>query len=299
MASSPIKGLIAALVVFGIILGFGLLFFYPEIEKPAAGEAGGEAQAMHVISHQDWTFAGMTGHYDRAQLQRGYKVYKEVCAACHAMRLMRYRNLAEAGGPGFTEGQVETLAAEAEVEEIGEDGSPVARPGKASDPFKSPFPNANAARSANGGALPPDLSVIAKARGLHGETPWYQAPLVWFRDIVTGYQEGGPDYIHALLTGYEEAPSGFQLADGMNYNTAFQGNQIAMPAPLGDGQVEYTDGSPATVDQYSRDVTAFLMWAAEPHLEARKQLGIRVLIYLLVMAGVFWLAKRALWSRLH
>lgn len=299
-AGSFFKGLISALTVFGLILGFGWLFFYPEFEQPAANTSGSKTAAEpHVFAHQEWTFAGVTGHYDRGQLQRGYRIYKEVCAACHSMNLLRYRNLAEAGGPGFTAGQVLTLAAEAEFEEIGDDGNLVARPGKPSDPFKPPYANANAARAANGGALPPDLSVMAKARNTHAEVPWYLAPMVYVRDIATGYQEGGPDYIHALLTGYHEKPAGFALADGMNYNTAFQGNQIAMPAPLTDGQVEYTDGSPATVDQYAHDVSAFLMWASEPSLEARKLLGIRVLIYLLIMSALFWLAKRALWSRLH
>ena len=299
-AGSSFKGLISALIVFGLILGFGWLFFYPEIEKPVASAQGSEAAAEpHVIAREDWTFAGVTGHYDRAQLQRGYRVYKEVCATCHAMHLLRYRNLADAGGPGFTAGQVLTLAAEAEFEEIGDDGSPVVRPGRPSDPFKSPFANANAARAANGGALPPDLSVMAKARNVHAEVPWYLAPVTYIRDIATGYQEGGPDYIHALLTGYVEPPASFALAEGMHYNTVFQGNQIAMPAPLTDGQIEYTDGSPATVDQYARDVGSFLMWASEPSLEARKLLGIRVLIYLLIMTAIFWLAKRALWSRLH
>lgn len=300
MDSTPIKGLISALIVFGVILGFGLLFFYPEIETPKSGEAAAaSAPEMHVIEKQPWTFAGVTGHFDRAQLQRGYKVYKEVCANCHSMTLMRFRNLAEVGGPGFTEGQVQTIAAESEFEAIDDDGNPVTRPGKPSDPFKSPFPNLNAARAANGGALPPDLSVMAKARNIHSEVPWYQAPITYLRDVATGYQEGGADYIFALLTSYHEAPAGVQLAEGMHYNTAFQGQQIAMPAPLSDGQVEYTDGAPATVDQYSRDVSSFLMWSAEPHLEARKNLGVRVLIYLLIMAAIFWLAKRALWSRLH
>lgn len=303
MASSPFKGLIAALIVFGIILGFGALFFYPEFPTdPKEVEALHKAEKMaeeNHIQHQEWTFAGMMGHFDQAQLQRGYKVYKEVCASCHGMKLLKYRNLAEVGGPGFTEGQVKTLAAEAEVEIIGDDGTPVARPGLPSDPFKSPFANTNAARAANGGALPPDLSVMAKARNVHAETPWYKAPVQYLKDIVTGYQEGGPDYLHALLTGYKEKPADFTVSEGLHYNTAFPGYQIAMPAPLADGQVEYTDGSPATVDQYARDVASFLMWASEPNLEARKHLGLRVLLYLLITAIIFWLAKRMLWSRLH
>ncbi|MFO1171073.1 MAG: cytochrome c1 [Hyphomicrobiaceae bacterium] len=292
-AGSSLKGLISALVVFGVILGFGLLFFAPEAPEPKTGAAA--AAEPHVIEHQPWTFAGVLGHYDNAQLQRGYQVYKEVCASCHSMKLLSYRNLAEAGGPAFTEGQVKTLAAEAEVEELGDDGTPVARPGKPSDRFKSPFPNDNAARSANGGALPPDLSVMAKARNVHEEMPWYREPLKYVRDVTTGYQEGGPDYIYGVLTGYHDAPEGFVVQEGLNYNVAFPGNQIAMPAPLSDGQIEYTDGAPKTLDQYSRDVSAFLMWASEPHLEARKHLGLRVLIYLVITAFLFGLAKRALW----
>lgn len=302
MASSSFKGLISALIVFGIILGFGLLFFYPEPKSEDELKAIEKAEKMaeeNAIHHQEWTFAGVMGHFDQAQLQRGYRVYKDVCAGCHGMKLMKYRNLAEAGGPGFTEGQVKTLAAEAEVEIIGDDGSPVARPGLPSDAFKSPFANDNAGRAANGGALPPDLSVIAKARNVHAETPWYLAPVQYLKDIVTGYQEGGPDYLHALLTGYKEKPADFTVSEGLHYNTAFPGYQIAMPAPLADGQVEYTDGTPATVDQYARDVSAFLMWASEPNLEGRKHLGLRVLFFLLITAIIFWLAKRALWSRLH
>ena len=303
MASSPFKGLISALIVFGIILGLGLLLFYPEFptdEKEIAALHAAEKMAEeNAVHHQEWTFAGMRGHFDKAQLQRGYRVYKDVCAACHGLKLLKYRNLADTGGPGFTEGQVKTLAAEAEFEVIGDDGTPVARPGLPSDAFKSPFANANAARAANGGALPPDLSVMAKARNVHAEAPWYMAPVQYLKDITTGYQEGGPDYLHALLTGYKEKPAGFTVSEGLHFNTAFPGYQIAMPAPLADGVVEYTDGTPATVDQYARDVSAFLMWAAEPSLEGRKHLGLRVLFYLLITAVIFWLAKRMLWSRLH
>lgn len=274
---------------------------------PAGTAAAAEAMD-HQIEHQDWSFAGLFGHFDKAQLQRGYKVYKEVCAGCHGMRLLSFRNLAEPGGPGFTEEAVKALAAEYEYDDLADDGSVVKRPGRPSDHFKSPFANSKEAATVNNGAVPPDLSVIAKARSVHAEMPFYMEPVKWVREIATGYQEGGPDYIHALLTSYhDEVPAGmttaegkpFVLADGMNFNTAFPGFQIAMPKPISDGQVEYTDGAPQTVEQYSRDVSAFLMWAAEPHLEARKALGLRVLIYLIILAALLFLAKRVIWSRVH
>lgn len=232
------------------------------------------AEAVHIPS-QSWSFDAPFGTFDRAQLQRGYKVYKEVCAACHGLRLLHYRNLAETGGPGFSEAQARTLAVEAQITDGPDDqGEMFERAGRPSDAFKSPYPNEQAARAANGGALPPDLSVMAKAR------------------------QGGPDYIYALLTGYKEPPADMKMAEGMQYNAYFPGHQIAMPAPLGDGQVEYTDGSPATMEQYARDVSAFLMWAAEPKLEERHRLGLRIMIYLVLLAGFLFLAKRSVWRRL-
>lgn len=262
------------------------------------------------VIHQSWSFAGVFGHYDRAQLQRGYKVYKEVCSNCHPMHLMHFRNLGEPGGPEFSEAQVKALAASVEVEDGPNDnGEMFTRPAKPADMFRPPFPNTQAARSANGGALPPDLSVIAKAREAHAAYPFYLEPVKWARDIISGYQEGGPDYIYALLTGYQDVPQGmtnddpahtpFKLAEGMNFNWAFPGNQVAMPKPLTDGLVEYTDGTPPTVDNYARDVASFLMWSAEPKLEERKRLGLRVLLYLGLTAMILGLAKRALWSRVH
>jgi cytochrome c1 len=265
------------------------------------------AESGIAIKRQPWSFSGVFGHYDRGQVQRGLKVVKEVCSACHSMNLVRYRNLADPGGPELSEGQVKTLAAEAEFFDIDDAGEPAPRKGVPADPWKAPFANAQAARAANGGALPPDLSLIAKAREATDPKPWYLEPFKWARDIVTGYQEGGPDYIYALLTGYGEVPpdlhnadgTPFTLAEGMNFNRAFPGFQIAMPNPLTDGQVEYTDGTPATVDNYARDVAAFLMWAAEPKLEERKQLGVRVMIFLIITSILLWLAKRALWARAH
>jgi cytochrome c1 len=172
------------------------------------------------------------------------------------------------------------------------------REAKPSDRFASPFKNDNEARVANNGALPPDLSVLAKARGVHTGAPWYVAPFLWLKEILTGYQEGGADYIHALLVGYAEPPPGFKLADGMNYNNAFPGHQIAMPPPLADEAIEYTDGTPQTVSQYASDVSAYLMWAADTKLEERKRMGFRVMIYLLVLTLLVYLAKRSLWTRI-
>jgi cytochrome c1 len=258
------------------------------------------AEDSHEIARQDWTFGGVTGHYDKEQLRRGYQVYKNVCAACHGLRLLHYRNLSEPGGPEFAEGNVEQMAAEAQVPDgPNDDGEMFNRPGKPADRFVSPYPNDKAAAAANGGAVPPDLSVMAKARGIERAGPWYMEPLRWISDIVGNYQEQGPDYIHGLLTSYGEAPPSMTMAQGMYYNTAFPGHQIAMPLPLSDGQVTYPEGVPATVDNYARDVAAFLMWAAEPKLEERKRMGLKVLIYLAVLAGLLYLSKRALWRNVE
>lgn len=225
---------------------------------------------------QKWSFSGPFGIFDRGQLQRGYKVYKEVCSGCHGMRQLRFRNLGEAGGPEFSSEAVAALAAEAEVQDgPNGEGEMFDRAGKPSDAFVSPFPNENAARAANNGAYPPDLSLMAKAR------------------------VGGPDYIFSLMTGYKDTPDGMKLAEGMNYNAAFPGHQIAMAAPLDAEVVDYTDGTAPTLENYSKDVAAFLMWAAEPKLEERHRLGFRFMIYLLILAGLLYLAKRKVWSKLE
>ncbi|MDA7946987.1 MAG: cytochrome c1 [Hyphomicrobiaceae bacterium] len=255
----------SALAVAGAILGALTLTATPLL---AAGDTP-------AIPSQKWSFSGPFGLYDRGQLQRGYKVYKEVCAACHGLRLLHYRNLGESGGPEFNEAQVKTLAAEVEVQDgPNEDGDMFDRPGKPSDAFVSPFPNKEAARAANNGAYPPDLSLMAKAR------------------------VGGPDYIYALMTGYKPEPDSMDMQEGMSYNEYFPGHQIAMAAPLSADSVEYTDGTPPTVDNYARDVSAFLMWAAEPKLEERHRLGFRFMIYLVILAGLLYMAKRRVWSRL-
>jgi cytochrome c1 len=228
------------------------------------------------IEAQSWTFSAPFGTYDNAQLQRGFQVYKDVCSNCHSMRLLSYRNLGEPGGPEFSPKAVATLAGQVQVTDgPNEKGEMFQRPARPVDHFRSPFANEQLARNANGGALPPDLSVVAKAR------------------------EGGPDYIYALLTGYTDKPAGFDVAQGLHYNKAFPGHQIAMPQPLSDGVTSYTDGTPKTLDNYARDVSAYLMWAAEPKLEERHKTGARVLLFLVVFVAIMYLAKRTVWARLH
>lgn len=217
-----------------------------------------------------FTFDGLFGTFDRGQLQRGFQVYKEVCAACHAMRQLSYRNLLEIG---LTEAQVRNIAAQFQVVDGPNDnGEMFERPARLSDRFRRPFANEQAARAANNGAYPPDLSVMVKAR------------------------HNGADYLHALLTGYQDPPAGFQLMDGMNYNRYFPGYQIAMPNVLNPGQLEFADGTEATVENMARDVTAFLAWAAEPELEQRKQMGVRIILFLLVLGGLTYAVKRKIWA---
>lgn len=252
------------------------------------------------IVRQDWTFSGITGHFDKEQLRRGYLVYKNVCSACHGMRLLYFRNLSEPGGPEFSEERVKEFAAEAQVTDgPNDEGEMFTRAGLPSDRFVSPYPNEKAAAAAQGGVVPPDFSVIAKARAIEHSGAWYLEPLRWLNDIATNYQEQGSDYIYALLMGYHEAPEGVTVFDGMYYNTAFPGHQISMPSPLVEGIVDYPDGVPATVENYARDVTAFLTWAAEPKLEERKRMGLKVLIYLVILAAILYLSKRALWRNVE
>ena len=239
-----------------------------------------------------WSFKGPFGTFDTQQLQRGYAVYKQVCSNCHSMRDVAFRNLADAGGPQFSAGQVKALAETFKITDgVDDSGSPAERPGRASDYFPSPFANEAAARAANGGALPPDMSVLAKARTYEQGFPWFIfAPF-------TQYQEEGPDYIHALLNGYkEQPPEGFKLPEGKYYNTYFPGHAISMPPPLNEGAVEYTDGSPTTVEQYSKDITAFLTWVAEPKLVQRKRVGFNAIVFLIVFASLLYIVKRRIWA---
>jgi ubiquinol-cytochrome c reductase cytochrome b/c1 subunit len=245
---------------------------------------------------QKWSFAGPFGKYDRAQLQRGFQVYKEVCATCHGLSYVAFRNLAEPGGPGYSTAQAAAAAAEwqQKVKDGPNDqGEMFERAARPADRFPAPFPNDQAARLANGGALPPDLSLVAKARTYERGFPWF------IFDIFTQYQEQGPDYLVALMNGYENAPQGFTLPAGSHYNKYFPGHSIGMPKPLNDGQVTYSDGSPQTVDQYAKDVTAFLMWAAEPHMEARKRIGFQVFIFLILLCGMLYFTKKKVWAEAH
>jgi ubiquinol-cytochrome c reductase cytochrome c1 subunit len=256
----------------------------------AAPAAAAEAV---VPAKQQWSFAGVFGTYDQNQLQRGFQVFHDVCAGCHSARLLAFRNLSEPGGPGFTEGQVKALAAEYDIADPEAEGG--TRKGVAADRWPSPFATEADARDANGGALPPDFSVIAKARGVNESFP---ANLL---NYVTAYSEAGPDYLYALLTGYEEvAPEGIEVPEDKYYNHVFPGHAIGMAPPLADGSVEYADESfPHTLDQYSRDVSAFLMWVAEPHLVARKESGFRVILFLILFAGLMWAVKEKLWAPVH
>jgi len=259
------------------------------------GMASANAADEHVsIQRQFWSFAGPFGTFDRGQIQRGYRVYKDVCAACHGMKLVAFRNLAQPGGPGFSGAQAKSIASEFKINDGPNDkGEMFERPGRLSDYFPSVDANEQAARARFNGALPPDLSVIAKARGIESGLPR------GLFDIFTQYQEGGPDYIFAYLTGYTDPPANVELPDTQFWNKAFPGRRTAMLPPQQDGQVEYTDGTPATIEQYSRDVAAFLMWAAEPHLEARKRIGFQVMIFLLVLGALAYFTKKKVWADLH
>ena len=222
----------------------------------------------------DWSFKGLTGTFDRASLQRGFQVYKEVCSSCHSMQYLSYRNLGEPGGPEFSEQEVKAIAASFEIDD-GPDsqGEMFTRPGRPSDKFKNPYPNVQAAIAANGGAYPPDMSVLVKAR------------------------KGGANYIYSVLVGYEDPPSGVTLDEGVYYNKYMIGNKIKMPNNLIDGLVEYADGTDSTVDQMAKDVTTFLAWAAEPELEERHKTGVKVILYLVLLTILVYLSMKKIWSR--
>ncbi|MGQ0673751.1 MAG: cytochrome c1 [Hyphomicrobium sp.] len=265
--------------------------------------AAGEHGAGHEIERQHWSFSGFKGRFDTAQLQRGFQVFQEKCAACHGLSRVYFRNLVQKGGPEFPEDSVKELA-KTWPNKIADgpdnDGNMFERDPKLSDPILGPFKNAKAAAAAMG-AAPPDLSIMAKARNVHNSSAWPRHVFLDMpKDIITGYQEGGADYIYALLTGYPDAPpAGMELAPGMNYNTAFPGNQIAMPAPLGkDNFSKYQDGS-GSLESSARDVAAFLSWAADPSLNARKSIGWQVMLYLLVTTGLLYVGKRRIWSKVH
>ena len=245
---------------------------------------------------QKWSFSGPFGMYDRAQLQRGLKVYREVCQACHGMTYVAFRTLAEPGGPGFSAAQATAVAREYKIKDGPNDqGEMFERDGRPADRFPSPYANEAQARLVNNGTVPPDLSVMAKARTYERGFPWFVFDALPF----LAYQEQGVDYLVALLRGYENPPANFTLPPGTAYNRYFPGHAIAMPNPLNEGQVEYTDGTPATADNYAKDVSAFLMWAAEPHMEARKRLGLQVMIFLIIFAGMLYFVKKRVWKGVH
>ena len=246
-----------------------------------AVSAGGEG--VHVIDHE-WSFEGPFGYYDRAQLQRGWQVYSEVCASCHSMKYVHYRDLGYEGGPAFPPEQVEAIAAGFDVPDIDAEGESIDRPAKPTDQLASPFPNEEAAVATHG-ANPPDLSLITKNRvGYHGI----------LTQILQG--SGGPEYVYSLLLGYREAPEGYEVPDGSHFNVYFKGHSIKMAEPLSDEQVEYQDGTKATKEQMAEDVTAFLMWAAEPKLEERKRSGFVNLIFLAIFAMLLWFSNKKLWK---
>lgn len=231
--------------------------------------AGGEVH----LKHQHWSFDGYTGSYDKAALKRGLQVYRDVCSACHGLDFIAFRNLSDEGGLTLPEDAMKKIAAEYEIPDIDDQGEAIMRPGTPPDYFPAPYANKNQAEAMNGGAVPPDLSVIAKAR------------------------HDGPNYLFSLLSGYEEeVPHDVEVGEGLNYNPYFPGGQIAMAQPLWGDDVEYEDGTEATIEQEARDVAHFLMWAAEPHLEARKTGGRKALIFLIILTGLMFLCYRLVWS---
>ena len=284
-------GLTALALFGGVVITAPVLAQQPP--QAPANEVNRDGHSEPVPPREHWSFGGPFGKFDQAQLQRGFKIYREVCSNCHSMQLVAFRNLADPGGPGFSEGQVKALAAEYKIKDgPNEAGEMFERPGRPSDHIPWNFPNDNAARTANGGALPPDMSLLAKARGFSRGFPWF------IIDGLIQYQEKGADYIVGILNGYKDPPpEGADLQPGQYYNEFIPGHKIAMPPPLsGDGQVEYSDGTPATVQQYSKDIAAFLSWAAEPKLEERKRTGLRVLVFLILFAGLLYYTKKKIWA---
>ena len=277
---------VLALVLAGSLLGLAA------IAQPALA-ADEHSPAPPRVK---WSFSGPFGTYDRAQLQRGLKVYREVCAVCHGLKYVAFRNLADLG---YSEGQIKAIASEYKIQDGPNDqGDMFERDGRLADRFPPPttWKNEQQARILYNGTVPPDMSVLAKARSYERGFPWFLIDALPFLQ----YQEHGVDYVVALLKGYKDKPpEGFQLPAGGNYNEFFPGHSIAMPPPLTDGRVEYTDGSPATVDQYAKDVAAFMMWAAEPHLDARKRIGFQVMIFLFVFALLMYFTKKKVWADVH
>jgi ubiquinol-cytochrome c reductase cytochrome c1 subunit len=245
------------------------------LAAPAAAPA---QEAAPSLPKQAWPFEGVFGAFDRASAQRGFQVYNEVCSNCHALHLVAYADLGPAGpggGLGFSLDEVKAIAGAKQVPDTNDAGEAIMRPALAADHFVSPYANEKAARATNNGAVPPDLSLIVKAR------------------------EGGPDYIYDLLTGYKEPPADVKMGEGMNYDEYFPGHQIAMPQPLNEGSVTYADGTQATLNQEAYDVVNFLAWAAEPTTEDRHRTGIKVILFLLVTTLILYAGKRRIWAEVH
>src|SRR6201996_4820454 len=278
------SGKVAAVLVAAVVAG-GLFL----------GSASSARAEDDVPPSQKWSFSGPLGTYDRGSLQRGLKIYKEVCSNCHSLNYIAFRNLADPGGPGYSEAQVAALASEYKIKDGPNDqGEMFERPGRPADYFPAPFPNEQAARAANGGGLPPDLSLITKARSYERGFPQF------IFDFFTQFQEQGPNYVSSILQGFEDkAPADVTIPAGSYYNKYFPGHSIKMPKPLSDGQVTFDDGSPTTVAQYAHDVTTFLMWTAEPHMEARKRLGLQVFVFLIIFAGLMYFTKKKVWADAH
>ena len=231
--------------------------------------AGGNVE----LQQRDWSFSGPFGTFDKAAMQRGFQAYREVCAGCHSLELIAFRNFADLG---YNDAEIKAIAAQYEVQDgPNDDGEMFMRPGIAADRIPSPYPNDNAARAGNNGALPPDLSLIAKARA------------------------NGPDYLFSLLAGYKEAPEGVTVPEGMHYNAAYPGNLIAMPQPLYGEDVTYSDGADNSIDAISGDLVQFLMWAAEPKMEVRKRIGVAAVFFLSIFVIFSYLAKRRVWADVH
>ncbi|MBB5073230.1 ubiquinol-cytochrome c reductase cytochrome c1 subunit [Bartonella callosciuri] len=247
---------------------------------------------LHVPKKQKWSFSGPFGGYDKAQLRRGLKVYKQVCSNCHGLKYVAFRNL---NALGYDQEQIKAFAGQYEVSDgPNREGKFFKRAGVATDTFPSPFANEEEARFIHNGAYPPDLSLIARARTVTLPFP------ALISDILTHYDTAGPDYITALLTGYQKAPEGSKIAEGYWYNPYFIATDtLAMPPPLRDGVISYEDGIPETVEQYARDVSAFLMWAADPHMEIRKKTGFRVILFLIILGGLVYILKSRIWQGLE
>ena len=255
-------------LILSTVMAIGFVAAVPAVLGAASNQA--LAEEGPALEHQAWPWLGVFGQYDQAQLKRGFQVYHDICSNCHSLKLVAYRNLAAIG---FTEDEIKTFAAEKQVKDGPNDqGEMYDRAARPSDHFVPPFANDQAARAANNGALPPDQSLLVKAR------------------------KGGPDYLYAVLTGYEDAPAGVTVPDGMSYNKAFPGHNIGMPQPLTDDAVTYADGTKATLDQEAKDITAFLNWTSEPELDVRHSLGLKVLGFLVVLTALFYALKRKVWS---